>query len=52
MIGGLERLLGAIGGIRPVLTGILTFLMPRAAISLALMMLGAMMTYFRRKSTR
>lgn len=47
MIGGLE-LLGAIGLILPALTGILSFLTPLAALGLAVTMLGAMLTHFRR----
>ena len=47
MIGGLE-LVGAIGLTFPALTGILSFLTPRAALGVALTMLGAMMTHFRR----
>ena len=47
MIGGLE-LFGAIGLIFPALAGSLSFLTPRAAHGVALTMLGAMMTHFRR----
>ncbi len=47
LIGGLE-LLGAIGLILPMLTGILPWLTPLAAAGLVLTMLGAMATHLRR----
>jgi uncharacterized membrane protein len=47
LIGTLE-VLGAIGLILPLLTGILPWLTPLAALGLALTMLGAMVTHFRR----
>lgn len=47
LIGTLE-VLGAIGLILPLLTGILPWLTPLAALSLALTMLGAMATHLRR----
>ena len=47
LIGGLE-LLGAIGLILPLLTGILPWLTPLAAVGLVLTMLGAMVTHLRR----
>jgi uncharacterized membrane protein len=48
LIGGLE-LLGALGLILPMLTGILPWLTPVAALGLVLTMLGAMATHVRRK---
>jgi len=47
LIGTLE-LLGAIGLILPLLTGILPWLTPVAAVGLVLTMLGAMATHIRR----
>jgi uncharacterized membrane protein YphA (DoxX/SURF4 family) len=47
LIGTLE-VLGAIGLILPLLTGILPWLTPLAAVGLALTMLGAMATHLRR----
>lgn len=47
LIGGLE-ILGAIGLIAPLLTGILPWLTPVAAVGLILTMLGAMYTHLRR----
>ena len=47
LIGALE-LLGAIGLIVPLLTGILPWLTPLAAVGLVLTMLGAMATHLRR----
>lgn len=47
LIGGLE-LLGAIGLIAPVLTGILPWLTPLAALGLVLTMIGAAITHLRR----
>lgn len=47
LIGGLE-LLGAIGLILPLVTGILPWLTPLAAAGLVLTMLGAMATHLRR----
>lgn len=47
VIGALE-LLGALGLILPLLTGVLPWLTPLAALGLALTMLGAMATHFRR----
>lgn len=47
LIGTLE-LLGAIGLILPLLTGILPWLTPLAALGLVLTMVGAMATHFRR----
>lgn len=47
LIGALE-VLGAIGLIVPLLTGILPWLTPLAALGLALTMLGAMATHVRR----
>ena len=47
LIGGLE-LLGAIGLILPLLTGILPWLTPLAAVGLVLTMIGAMLTHLRR----
>ena len=46
---GLLETLGAIGVVLPVLTGILPWLTPVAAIGLVLTMLGAMATHLRRK---
>ncbi len=48
LIGTLE-LLGAIGLILPLLTGILPWLTPLAAVGLVLTMLGAMATHVRRR---
>ncbi len=45
---GVLEVLGAIGLILPRLTGILPWLTPLAALGLALTMLGAMATHFRR----
>ncbi|HMN11319.1 MAG TPA: DoxX family protein [Bellilinea sp.] len=47
-IGALE-ILGALGVVLPALTDILVWLTPTAAVGLALVMLGAMATHFRRK---
>lgn len=47
-IGALE-LLGAIGLIIPALTGTLPWLTPVAAVGLVVVMLGAMVTHFRRQ---
>jgi uncharacterized membrane protein YphA (DoxX/SURF4 family) len=47
VIGALE-LLGALGLILPLLTGILPWLTPVAAVGLVLTMLGAMVTHLRR----
>ena len=47
-IGALE-LLGALGLIIPALTGTLTWLTPLAALGLVAVMLGAMVTHYRRK---
>ena len=46
---GILEVLGAIGLILPGLTGILPWLTPLAAVGLALTMIGAMITHFRRK---
>lgn len=46
---GTVEVLGALGLILPVLTNILPFLTPLAAIGLVLDMLGAAFTHFRRK---
>lgn len=45
---GLVELLGAIGLIAPMVTGILPWLTPLAAVGLALTMLGAAATHLRR----
>jgi uncharacterized membrane protein YphA (DoxX/SURF4 family) len=45
---GLVEILGAIGLILPALTGILTFLTTLAAAGLALDMIGALYTHYRR----
>jgi uncharacterized membrane protein YphA (DoxX/SURF4 family) len=45
---GLLEVLGAVGVILPVLTGILPWLTPLAAGGLALVMVGAMLTHLRR----
>ncbi len=47
LIGGLE-LLGAVGLILPLLTGILPWLTPLAAVGLVLTMIGAILTHLRR----
>ena len=47
LIGSLE-VLGALGVILPALTGILPWLTPVAAVGLVLVMLGAMLTHYRR----
>ncbi|MFQ5398858.1 MAG: DoxX family protein [Anaerolineae bacterium] len=47
IIGALEAL-GAIGLILPAATGILPWLTPTAAVGLALVMIGAALTYWRR----
>jgi len=46
---GAVEVLGAIGVVLPMLTGILPWLTPLAAAGLALTMVGAMATHFRRK---
>ena len=51
LIGGLE-LLGAIGLIVPMLTGILPILTPLAAIGLVLTMIGAIVVHVRRRETQ
>lgn len=45
---GLLEVLGAVGVILPALTGILPWLTPIAAVGLVLVMLGAMLTHYRR----
>ena len=47
LIGGLE-ILGALGVVLPVLTGILPWLTPVAAVGLVLTMIGAILTHARR----
>jgi uncharacterized membrane protein YphA (DoxX/SURF4 family) len=47
LIGTLE-ILGAVGLVIPVLTGILPWLTPLAAVGLALLMVGAILTHLRR----
>ena len=42
------ELLGAIGVVLPILTGVLPWLTPLAAVGLALTMLGAAITHLRR----
>jgi uncharacterized membrane protein YphA (DoxX/SURF4 family) len=51
LIGALE-LLAAIGLIAPLLTGILPWLTPLAAVGLVLTMIGAMLTHARRKENQ
>jgi len=46
---GLAEVLGAIGLIVPMLTGILPILSPIAGIALAVLMIGAAITHIRRK---
>jgi uncharacterized membrane protein len=46
---GVAELLAAIGLILPAATGIATWLTPLAAVGLALLMIGAMATHYRRK---
>ncbi len=46
---GAAEVLGAIGLIVPQATGVLTWLTPAAAIGLALLMIGAVLTHVRRK---
>lgn len=46
---GVAELLGAIGLILPAVTGIATVLTPLAAIGLGLLVIGAMITHFRRR---
>lgn len=46
---GAAEILGALGVVLPALTDILPWLTPTAAVGLALVMLGAMATHFRRK---
>lgn len=46
---GVAEVLGAAGVVLPALTDILPWLTPAAAIGLALVMLGAMATHFRRQ---
>lgn len=46
---GAVEILGALGVVLPALTDILPWLTPTAAVGLALVMLGAMATHFRRK---
>ena len=45
---GVLEVLGAIGLILPAVTGIATVLVPTAAVGIALMMVGAAITHFRR----
>jgi uncharacterized membrane protein YphA (DoxX/SURF4 family) len=49
---GSAELLGALGLVLPGLTGIMLILTPVAASCLALMMMGAIYTHFRRKEYR
>ena len=51
LIGALE-VLGAVGLIVPLLTGIVPVLTPIAAIGLAIIMIGAVVTHIRRKEPR
>lgn len=46
---GIAEILGAIGLILPGLTGILPWLTPLAAVGLALTMIGAIFTHYRRE---
>ncbi|MDX2007976.1 MAG: DoxX family protein [Meiothermus sp.] len=48
---GLAEVLGALGLVLPMWTGILPWLTPLAAAGLAVLMIGASATHFRRKET-
>ena len=49
---GIVEILGALGLVLPAVTGILPWLTPLAAVGLALTMVGAIITHYRREEYR